>query len=131
MEAFVRTGLFATLSSPARSVLAVIRELRDDSGEAALPYATLRRKTGIGSDSTIKRALDQLATLHIIAIRKGRVGILQPPNIYTLTPEHPDLVKLMTDTYRKNRAAIDEECEYRRESKRARRRLNPQPEPYS
>jgi hypothetical protein len=70
LEALVRSGVFATLSNPARSVLTVIRELRDDS-EAPIPYATLRRMTGIGSYSTIKRALDQLTRLHIIEFARA------------------------------------------------------------
>ncbi len=129
LEPLMRSGVFATLSNPAVRVLAVIRELRDDRGEARLPYATLRRKAGIGSDTTVKNALDELTALHLIAIRKGRTGVLQPQNIYTLTPDHTDFVRLMTETYRKNSDAIAEECDYRRELRLARRRLNPQPEP--
>jgi hypothetical protein len=127
LEAFIHSGVYATLSHPAARVLAVIRELRDENGEAQLPYATIRRKTGIASDTTVKNALDELTGIHLLDTRKGRVGVLQPQNIYRLTPEHPDLVRLMTDTYHNIRADIDRECEYRRELKRARRRRSPEP----
>lgn len=127
LEPLVRSGVYATLSNPARSILTVIRELAGDQSEVELSYTTLQRKTGIGSRSTVKSALDELTGIRIVSIRKGRAGILQPTNIYVLTPDNPDLARLMNDIYGKNREEIARDVAYRREVRLARRRVERKP----
>ena len=129
LEHLIRSCVLPLLSEKAAILLFIIEQLRDEKGAARVSYATFRRYTGIGSDTTVRQKLKELLDLHIIETRKRRVGPLEPDNVYVLTPDHPDLVELMNRTYRSQREAIDQECEYYREAKRARRRKAKQEEP--
>lgn len=123
LEALCRSGLLAIMSNPALRVLIVIRELRDENGEAALPYRTLARKTGIRSDTTIKRAIDELKAIHLLNVRKTKpTGVLEAQSIYSLTPDEPLLLDLMRNTYAEQRQSISEEIEYRQSLKRSNRK---------
>jgi hypothetical protein len=122
LEPLIRSGLFATLSAKAQGILFVIRSLRDDKNRARLPYATLRRFTGIGSDTTIKDATGELEAIHIVKIEKGRTAGLEPENVYVYTPNDPRLIQSIQDTAEKNRDAIAAAVDYYRQQKLAKRR---------
>jgi hypothetical protein len=129
LEDVVRSGLYATLSNPARSILQVIQELRETKGAARVPYKSLMRYAGVGSKSTIKAALDELAGIHLLDIHKTHRGSIEPHNVYCLTPHDPELRKLIQEAYDRNRDAIAAECDYYRETKLARRRKKSGPPP--
>ena len=127
-EYFVRSDLYATLSKPAKIIYSVIRDLSDRDLKARVSYRTLRRHSGIGSDHTIKDALDELVAIHLLEIRKSHAGSLEPFNVYRLTPDDPAFLELANQSCQSNREAITAEVEYYREERLARRR-KPKPEP--
>jgi hypothetical protein len=127
LEHLIRSGVFCTLSEKARSILFVIAHLRDERNRAHIPYRTLQRYTGIGSRTTIREKLDELAAIHVIEQLHQPSGAVQPANVYVLTPHHPDLLALINQTFEANRDPIERErAFYREEEKQRRCRLKAQ-----
>ena len=121
-EFFVRSGLYGTLSEPARNVYSVIRDLIDADKKARIPYRTMQRYTGIRSRTTLKKKLDELAAVHILKTDKRHAGALEAQNVYTLTPDDPECIRQANELCKTNRDAINAEIEFQREQRLAKRR---------
>jgi hypothetical protein len=121
-EYFVRSDLYASLTKPAKIIYSVIRDLSDGERKTRIPYRTLRRHAGFGSDHTIKSALDELVAIHLLDIHKSHAGSLEPYNVYRLTPDDPEFLRLANESCQRNREAIATEVEFYREQRLAKRR---------
>jgi hypothetical protein len=131
LEDVIRSGIFATLTEKAVRVLVVILNLRDSTGRVRISYPELRHATGIGSQSTIRAALDELLRLHLIDQRMTSADSsgLKPKNAYVPTLNHPELLELMRTTFLKNREVVAQQIDYYREAKLNRRRTRSQTKP--
>lgn len=127
----VRSGLWARLSTPARSLVPVLLELADRDSDARslsarLSYRTLSRYSGVASPNAIKKALQELQEIGWLSItpgsRKPCSGPVREVSIYVLTPRSDELLELANANFAQQRAEIEIERKLRREA-RAQRRL--------
>lgn len=132
LEVLVRSGLFGQLSAAERSILVVLYHWRDpETGFAHLSYCALMRYSGIGSRTSVARAIKRLARLHAIQVHRGlRTGVTRGCSSYAVTLDDQKLYELCNQTFQAARGEIAQERDFRK-SLRARRALSPRPVPVS
>jgi hypothetical protein len=127
----VRSGIWARLSTPARSLVAVLLELAERDSEtqslsAQLSYRTLSRYSGVASPNAIKKAtleLQEIGWLSVIAgPRKPCSGPVREVSTYRLTPRSDELLELANANFAQQRAEIEIERKLRREARAQRSR---------
>lgn len=124
LEIVIHGGVWARLPGSARSVLAVLAAFADPmTRETEVSYRALMRYGGIGSPSTVSKALARLRQWRLLqVVRSGDGEGLRACNRYTLTLDDPKFLSLVNDIYRRNQAEIEAERVLRAEARAIRRR---------
>jgi hypothetical protein len=102
LELLVRSGLFGTLSEPARSIAPVLLAMSEEKApigqelSVRISYAAIARYSGVRSPNTIRRALLELAELGLIELPEA--GHHRSPrreaSLYVVTPNSDVLQEL-------------------------------------
>jgi hypothetical protein len=124
LEYLVRSGVWATeLTGAQRNLIVVLNEFADPAtGAVEISYAALRRYTGVGSDSTIAKAIKRFKKLHFLEVNSGWSGDeLRRCNVYRLDLENPEFLALVNEVYRKHREEIELERAFRKEARSIRK----------
>jgi hypothetical protein len=129
IELLLRSGLWAKMSRPAQLLAVVFVELkvegqRDESWELEISYRALARYSGLKSDASVSKGLNDLAGIGWLQRQRRRTGRSRGPvretATYIVTPFSDAVRELANATAADLRAAIDEERQMRAE-KRAQR----------
>jgi hypothetical protein len=100
----VRSGTWARLSTPARSLVPVLLELADRNPEtrslsAHLSYRALSRFSGVVSPNAIKKAIRELQEIGWLSVavgsRKPCSGPVRETSLYLLTPRSDELLEFV------------------------------------
>jgi hypothetical protein len=123
LEWMVKSGLWATLTPTQKAILPVLLAFRDSEIDRPISYRGLMRYGGLGSQTSVSRAIQHLGRLHAVQKFPGPgVGVVRGCNSYRVTLDDERLVRLMNDMRRKLRAEIEQERAFRAELRAARRR---------
>lgn len=128
----VRSGLWAQLSPPARSIVPVLLEFGqrnplEQTLAVQVSYRALARSSGVASHRAIARVLRELQEIHWLTPVRGRrepgAGPVRTVSTYVITPRSDELLELANAHFAKTRDDIEVERRFRAEqrSKRPRR----------
>jgi hypothetical protein len=127
----VRSGIWARLSTPARSLVPVLLELADRDSEtrslsARLSYRALSRYSGVASPNAIKKAIRELQEIGWLSVMAGPrtpcSGPVREISIYVLTPRSDELLELANANFAQQRDEIEIERKLRKEARALRSR---------
>jgi hypothetical protein len=117
LELLVNSGLWARLPVSAQRLVPVLLSLaRKDEGERRLraSYAMLRRYTGIGSDSGIRKGLVALSEINWLeAPQNPKTSVIRETSEYLITPDSDELREFANESARQQRSEIETEREMR------------------
>ena len=126
----VHSGLWARLSTTARSIIPVFLELGEPvTGKQALSiqisYRALARYAGVASHSAIASALRELRQIHWLCVlpspREPGTTPMRATGAYLVTPRSDEFLELAHANVAQVRAEIDIEKKLRAEAKQKRR----------
>lgn len=126
MGLLVRSGLWARLSNPARSIVPVLLELADRDREARtlsaqLSYRTLSRYSGVASPNAVNNALRELQEIGWLSAlaspRELGSGPVRQVSTYALTPRSDELLELANANFAQLRNEIEIERALRTEAR--------------
>jgi len=138
MELLVRSGLFGTLSGPARSIAPVLVAMSEKATATAqeqaiqMSYQAMMRYSGIASPNAIRKALGELAEIGFLEIPDA--GLCRSPqrsaSHYIVTPNSDGLIELAQTFAAQMKTEIADERELRarlrrEKTRRWRERANP------
>jgi hypothetical protein len=127
----VRSGLWAQLSPPARSIVPVLLEFANqDPGQQTyttqISYRALARYSGVASHRAIAGALHELRALHWLASvpgpREPGAGPVRSVSTYVITPRSDELLELANAHFAKTRDEIELQRRLRAEQRSKRPR---------
>jgi hypothetical protein len=124
MTLLVRSGIWADLTPAEQSVLAVLITFTDNQDRyAEISYRGLMRYTGIGSQTTLAKAIQRFVRMHVLKVvhRPGQRPC-RGVNQYFLTIDDPRFDSLLMEQFRRTREEIALEKELRAERKKDRTR---------
>jgi DNA-binding PadR family transcriptional regulator len=123
LDWLIRSGLWRELTPAQRSVLAVLDVFTDsETNEATISYRGLMRYGGVGSSSTIRRALHRFQQLGLLEISRGVSEGFRSVSSYKLTFDSPKFRGVVTEIYRRHREAIELERLYWSEERKRKKR---------
>lgn len=126
LELIVRSGVFASLSNPQSRVLVALAIFADNStGRVEISYPALMRYSGIGSRTTLARALRYFANIGLLAIQREESAGLRAVNQYTLTVESSAFQDFLARSNAQHREEVETEKTIREEirTQRAKARI--------
>jgi hypothetical protein len=127
----VRSGLWARLSAPARSLVPVFLELAERNPEThtlsiQISYRALARYSGIASPKAIAKALRELQEIGWLSATAGSRGPDSGPvrniSMYLLTPRSDEIVELANANFAQMRDDVEAERTLRAQERANRRR---------
>jgi hypothetical protein len=122
----VRSGLWAQLSPPARSIVPVLLELgkRNPLGQTLavqVSYRALARSSGVASHRAIARVLRELQEIHWLTPVRGRrepgAGLVRTVSTYVITPRSDELLELANAHFAKTRDDVEVQRRLRAEQR--------------
>ncbi|MBG99600.1 MAG: hypothetical protein CMN58_04545 [Solibacterales bacterium] len=132
LKLLVQSGLFASLSLPARSLAIALHALRSQKcrdhmareWEVKASYHTLRKFSGIKSDSNIASALRELEEIGYCHREPSHpehsTGPIKRSSVILVTPFSYDLMQLAKDNHASLQQASEAEMDMRRDRRRER-----------
>ena len=78
-----------------------------ETGLTRMSYRRIMRYTGIGSHSTISKALKRLESIHLLKMYRGHDSGLRAVNAYSLSAEDPRFQAIVTEIWRKQREEME------------------------
>ena len=86
LEPLVKSGLWASLSSSAHSLLVALMANRNEHAASTLSYDELRAASGLASTETISNATAELEAIHLLTVKQGirEIDLKRTKNIYRL-----------------------------------------------
>ena len=134
MALLVKSGIFGKLSHPAQSLASVLFGLRttNESGiarrewDVTISYLTMREKTGIASDQTISRALQELEQIGYCHRERTKPeygsGPIKKSTVIRVTPYSEEVYQLGNALAATHKQASEYQIAERREHRRKRDR---------
>jgi hypothetical protein len=124
LDTVVRCGLWEDFGPSERAILPVLLVYADrSSGLATISYRGIMRYAGIGSPTTVSKALQRFENMHILRIVRGRDSGLRAVNSYCVTADDPQFQEIVTEIWRRQREQIELERQLRAEAREARAAL--------
>jgi hypothetical protein len=126
----VQSGLWAELSSAARSMVPVMLELAErvpgtQNLKIQISYLTIQRFSGLASPNAVRDALQELQGIFWLrpcaAQREPGAAPLRATGTYLITPRSDELLELAHAHFREMRAEIDIQKELRGEARKQRK----------
>ena len=122
METIIRSGLWKDFSPSERAILPVLLDYADRSnGLATISYRGIMRYAGIGSPTTVSKALRRFENIYILKIFRGKDSGLRAINAYCVSADDPRFQEIVTEICRKQREEIEIERQLREEARNARK----------
>jgi hypothetical protein len=128
LERFVSSGLWASLGHPAQALLPVfLTVVRTGENDVSLSYRTLQRYSGLGSPSSVRRGLDELKFIGVVAqarIPKREDGLpIRESATYRVTPKSKVVEQMADQVMLQMELEIIDEIELRDQQRADRRRI--------
>jgi hypothetical protein len=127
MQGLVRSGVWAKLPTPAQKIFPVLMEMgeldeKTRRYKSTISYLALRRYSGVGSDKSVKVALDALRDFFLLEFVQvpGTGSAVRAVSSYLLTPYSDEFLALANAVAGEQRIAVSTEREFRRIGKRDR-----------
>ena len=119
LELLVLSGLWALLTATQQKIVPVLRAFRDEeTGWAQISYRGLMRYAGVGSATSIARAIRGFECLHALRVERTQaVGVVRGCSRYRLTFDDADFLRGLNEVYRRHREAIERERAFRAEAR--------------
>ena len=126
----VQSGLWAWLSTSARSIVPVLLELSEDvpgtqNRTIQISYCSLSRFAGIVSPNAVAAALRELQQIHWLTVLPARpedgARPIRDTSTYLITPRSDELVELANANFKQMRAEIDAQKQLRAKARKERR----------
>jgi hypothetical protein len=122
LETIVRSGLWEDFSPSERAILPVLLIYADRSdGLATISYRGIMRYAGIGSPTTVSKALKRFEYIHILKTVRMKDSGLRAVNAYCVTADDPQFQEIVIEIWRRQREEIELERHLRAEARKARR----------
>jgi hypothetical protein len=127
----VHSGLWALLSSTARSLVPVLLELAEINPETRsrtvqISYRALARYSGVVSPNAVASALRELQEIHWLTIAPGLrefgSGPIRDTSSYLIAPRSDELLELAHANYARFRDDVENERKLRAEARAQRRK---------
>jgi hypothetical protein len=118
----IKSGVYATLSPSEQAILPVLLAYKDENNESVISYRGIMRFSGVGSMSSVYKALKHFQDLHILErigpARDKHLPVLRSVGHYRMTMDDADLETFAKETYENTQKEIAVERELRREYRR-------------
>ena len=122
MEMVVRGGLWEDFSPSEKAILPVLLTYAErETGVTIISYRGIMRYAGIGSPSTVSKALKRFEHMHLLKTIRGRDSELRAVNAYCVSADDPRFQELVNEICRKQREEIEIERQLRAEARKERR----------
>jgi len=122
MEMVVRSGLWEDFSPSEKAILPVLLTYAErETGITTISYRGIMRYAGIGSPSTVSKALRRFEHMHLLKTIRGRDSELRAVNAYCVSADDPRFQELVNEICRKQREEIEIERQLRAEARKERR----------
>lgn len=124
MDTIVRSGLLADLTGAEAKVLNALRTFTDPStGEVEISYYGIMRYGGVGSCSTVRKALLHFQKLHLLQIKTRPSRSFRECGKYQFTPDNPGFLAIARERSEITKELVQIQRQMRAQQKQQRGRI--------